>query len=74
MKQQFIEVYPNPNDVIILYTDYNIISSKIITADNFTTMRSDLNLVTNNLDMMTYDVKDISNKESLFNYEMATQQ
>ena len=74
ISQQFYEVYPNPNAATTLYTDYNITSSKIITADNITTMRSDLNLVTNNLDVMTYDVKDITNKVSLLNSEMAIQQ
>ena len=37
-------------------------------------MRSDLNLVTNNLDVMTYDVKDITDKVTLLNSEMAVQQ
>ena len=73
-QQQFYEVYPNPNAATTLYTDYNITSSKIITADNITTMRSDLNLVTNNLDVMTYDVKDITDKVTLLNSEMAVQQ
>ncbi len=46
MKQQYFEVYPNPNAASTLYTDYNICSSKIISADNISTMRSDLNLLT----------------------------
>lgn len=33
--QQFYEVPPNHNASTILYTDYNITSSKIITADYF---------------------------------------
>ncbi|KAK8840657.1 hypothetical protein M9Y10_030432, partial [Tritrichomonas musculus] len=56
IKQQFYEIIPRPDAATTLYTDYNITSSKIITADNFTTMRSDLNLVTNNVDVMSYDV------------------
>ncbi|KAK8886004.1 hypothetical protein M9Y10_041463 [Tritrichomonas musculus] len=52
IKQQFYEIIPRPDAATTLYTDYNITSSKIITADNITTMRSDLNLVTNNVDVM----------------------
>ncbi|WP_289705107.1 hypothetical protein, partial [Bacteroides acidifaciens] len=60
IKQQFYEVSPNPNGATTLYTDYNITSSKIITADNITTMRSDLNLVTNNVDVISYDVNEMN--------------
>ncbi|KAK8866925.1 hypothetical protein M9Y10_009894 [Tritrichomonas musculus] len=44
--QQLYELTPNPNAATTLYTDYNITSSKIITADNITTFRSDLNQLT----------------------------
>ena len=60
IRQQFYEVYPNPNAATTLYTDYNITSSKIITADNITTMRSDLNMVTNNVDVISYDVQEMN--------------
>ena len=60
IKQQFYEVFPNPNGATTLYTDCNITSSKIITADNITTMRSDLNLVTNNVDVISYDVNEMN--------------
>ena len=39
---QFYKITPNPTAATTLYTDYNITSAKIITADNITTMRSDL--------------------------------
>ena len=54
--QQFYKVTPNPVGSTTLYTDYNITSSKVITADNITTMRSDLNLVTNTVDVVSWDV------------------
>ena len=68
--QQFYEISPNPNAATTLYTDYNITSSKIITADNITTMRSDLNVLTNNFDVVSYDVKDITSKVNVLNAEM----
>ncbi len=68
--QQFYEITPNPNAATTLYTDYNITSSKIITADNITTMRSDLNMLTNNFDVVSYDVKDITSKVNVLNAEM----
>ena len=37
-------------------------------------MRSDLNLVTNNVDVMSYDVKEITNKVNNLGSEMAEQQ
>lgn len=51
-----IEITPKPNAATTLYTDYNITSYKIITADNITIIRSDLNIVTNNLDVVSYDL------------------
>ena len=71
IKQQFYEVSPNPNAATTLYTDYNITSSKIITADNITTMRSDLNMVTNTVDVVSFDVKEIRNKVDTLDTEMA---
>ena len=60
IKQQFCEVSPNSIGATTLYTDYNITSSKIITADNITTMRSDLNLVTGKADVISYDVNEMN--------------
>ena len=60
--QQFYEITPNPNAATTLYTDFNITSSKIITADNITTMRSDLNMVANTQDVMVYDVDKLTKK------------
>ncbi|KAK8840029.1 hypothetical protein M9Y10_031314 [Tritrichomonas musculus] len=68
--QQFYDVSPNPNAATTLYTDFNITSSKIITADNITTMRSDLNVLRNNFDVVSYDVQAISNKVDVLNSEM----
>ena len=73
IQQQFYEITPNPNAATTLYTDYNITSSKIITADNITTMRSDLNLVTNTVDVVSYDVRDIKTNVETLNSEMAEQ-
>ena len=71
--QQYYEILPNPNASTTLYTDYNITSSKIITADNITTMRSDLNMVSNTVDVVSYDVKDIRNNVETLNSQMAEQ-
>ena len=60
--QQFYSITPNPNAATTLYTDYNITSSKIITADNITTMRSDLNIVANTTDVISFDVKAIEKR------------
>ena len=60
--EQFYTVSPNPNAATTLYTDFNITSSKIITADNITTMRSDLNVVANTTDVIDADVKALSTK------------
>lgn len=60
--KQFYEISPNPNASTTLYTDFNITSSKIITADNITTMRSDLNVVTNQTDVIAYDVEVVKNR------------
>ncbi|WP_300485523.1 hypothetical protein, partial [uncultured Brachyspira sp.] len=70
IKQQFYEITPNPNAATTLYTDYNITSSKIITADNITTMRSDLNMVSNNVDVIDYDVKELTTRVDSLNAEM----
>ena len=73
IQQQFYELSPNPNAATTLYTDYNITSSKIITADNITTMRSDLNIVTNNVDVIDFDVKELTSKvETKIRYGSAT--
>ena len=68
--QQFYSVSPNPNAATTLYTDYNITSSKIITADNITTMRSDLNLVANTQDVIVYDVDKITKRVDNLDIEM----
>lgn len=73
IQQQYYEILPNPNAATTLYTDFNITSSKIITADNITTMRSDLNLVTNTVDVVSYDVKDVKSNVETQNSQMATQ-
>ena len=57
IEQQYYRITPNPNAADTLYTDFNITSSKIITADNITTMRSDLNVVVNTTDIIGYDVQ-----------------
>ena len=60
--QQFYNITPNPNASTTLYTDFNITSSKIITADNITTMRSDLNVVANTTDVISSDVKSLERR------------
>ena len=60
--QQYYKITPNPNAATTLYTDFNITSSKIITADNITTMRSDLNVVANTTDIISYDVQVLEKK------------
>ena len=55
--RQFYKITPNPVSATTLYTDFNITSSKVITADNITTMRSDLNVVSNNVDVVSWDVE-----------------
>ena len=74
IQQQFYEITPNPNAATTLYTDYNITSSKIITADNITTMRSDLNVVSNTVDVMNYDVKELESKVDSLAGSMVEQQ
>ncbi len=71
IQQQFYEIMPNPNAATTLYTDFNITSSKIITADNITTMRSDLNIVSNTVDVVSYDLRDVKNNVETLNSEMA---
>lgn len=70
IKQQFYEITPRPDAATTLYTDFNITSSKIITADNITTMRSDLNLVSNTLDVVNVDLTNLTNKVSVLNEEV----
>ena len=70
IKMQFYEITPRPDAATTLNTDYNITSSKIITTDNITTMRSDLNLVANTLDVVNVDVSDLTNKVGVLNTEM----
>ena len=74
INQQYYEIYPNPNAATTLYTDYNICSSKIITADNITTMRSDLNVVANNFDVLSYDVGILRLDVNKLQMEMLEQQ
>ena len=74
INNQFYEITPNPNAATTLYTDFNITSSKIITADNITTMRSDLNMVSNSVDVMSYDMNEITNKVEVLNSEIVEQQ
>ncbi|KAK8895976.1 hypothetical protein M9Y10_013862 [Tritrichomonas musculus] len=73
MKQQYFEFYPNPNAASTLYTDYNICSSKIISADNISTMRSDLNLLTNSFDVVSYDVKEMGHNVDVLKSDMTIQ-
>ena len=70
VQQQYYEISPNPSAATTLYTDYNITSSKIITADNITTMRSDLNIVTNTVDVVSFDVKSLTNKVDVLDTQM----
>ena len=51
--KKYYKVKPVPESCSTLYTDYNICSSKVITADNITTMAADLNYVQN----FTYDLE-----------------
>ncbi|KAK8834093.1 hypothetical protein M9Y10_020179 [Tritrichomonas musculus] len=73
IRNQFYEITPRPDAASTLYTDFNITSSKIITADNITTMRSDLNVVSNNYDVMNYDVSKIRKEVNTLNTQMAIQ-
>ena len=73
IRNQFYEIKPRPDAASTLYTDFNITSSKIITADNITTMRSDLNVVSNNYDVMNYDVSKIRKEVNTLNTQMAIQ-
>ena len=45
IQKQFYTITPNPNTASTLYTDFNITSLKIITADNITTMSCDKLLI-----------------------------
>lgn len=60
IKNQFYQITPRPDAATTLYTDFTITSSKVITADNITTMRCDLKLVTNTFDVVNVSVKDIT--------------
>ena len=70
---QFYRITPNPIAATTLYTDYNITSAKIITADNITTMRSDLNLVTNTVDVISWDVNALQSELEAFEQEVRAQ-
>ncbi|KAK8893140.1 hypothetical protein M9Y10_021555 [Tritrichomonas musculus] len=70
IQQQFNEITPNLNAATTLYTDFNITSLNIITADNITIMRSDLNLVTNNLDIVSYDLNEMNHRVNVLDSEM----
>ena len=70
--EQFYTVSPNPNAATTLYTDFNITSSKIITADNITTMRSDLNVVANTTDVIDADVKALTTKVEKIEFRVTT--
>lgn len=59
IQQQLYTITPKLNAVSTLYTDYNITLSKIITAVNINRMRSDLNMLANNFEVVCYDVKDL---------------
>ncbi|KAK8880806.1 hypothetical protein M9Y10_003496 [Tritrichomonas musculus] len=69
--QQFYTISPNSNAATTFYTDYNITSSKIITAGNITTMRSDLNIVANTQDVIVFDVDKITKRVDIFDAEMS---
>lgn len=71
---QYNKISPYPEAATTLYTDYNITSSKIITADNITTMRSDVNLLTNNFDVMEYDFDNLTYIVIKLQKDMITQQ
>ncbi len=72
--KQFYDIKPNPNAATTLYTDYNITSSKIITADNITTMRSDINVVSNNVDVIIFDVDKLEDNVDNLNKRMKAQE
>ena len=64
--KKFYTIEPTPTACTTLYTDYNITSSKVITADNITTMASDLNMVANQTDILTADLDAL--KSNIANY------
>ena len=74
IQSQFYEITPRPDAATTLYTDYNITSSKIITADNITTMRSDVNVLTNNFDVLSYDFNILRIDVNKLQIEMLAQQ
>ena len=56
--RKYYKITPLPESCSTLYTDYNIYSSKIITADNITTMAADLNDVDlNDVQNFSYDLE-----------------
>ena len=74
IEPKYYDIQPNPQAASTLYTDYNITSSKIITAENITTMRGDLNVVTNNVDVITYDVAKLEQEVDELDERMAIQE
>ena len=74
IEQKYYDIQPKPQATSTLYTDYNITSSKIITAENITTMRGDLNVVTNNVDVITYDVAKLEQEVDELDERMTIQE
>ena len=73
-RKKYYQVKPFPESCSTLYTDLCIQSSKIITADNITTMAADLNYVQN----FSYDleamIESVNNKLNTFIEELKEQQ
>ena len=73
-RKKYYQVKPYPESCSTLYTDLCIQSSKIITADNITTMAADLNYVQN----FSYDleamIESVNNKLNTFIEELKEQQ
>ena len=66
--KKYYQVKPYPESCSTLYTDLCIKSSKVITADNITTMAADLNYVQN----FTYDLEEeIKQVDQKCNYALA---
>ena len=74
IEQKYYDIQPNPHATSTLYADYNITSSKIITAENITTMRGDLNVVTNNVDVITYEVAKLEQEVDELDERMTIQE
>ena len=73
-RKKYYQVKPYPESCSTLYTDLCIQSSKIITANNLTTMATDINYVQN----FTYDlqamIESVNNKLNTFIEELKEQQ